>query len=77
MAFGERLGFGYLRLNAEWFPHTRRRLKRHILSFFMAYSELKYFFKDGVCVPSWIMVIRGLHNAKIQCRIGFLIPENL
>ena len=31
MAFGGHLGFGYLRLHLEWFLHTRKHLKRHIL----------------------------------------------
>ena len=31
MALGGHLGFGYLKLHSEWFPHTRKRLKRHIL----------------------------------------------
>ena len=48
MEFGGHIGFVYLRLHSEWFQHTRIRLKRYILSFSMAYSELKIFFKDGV-----------------------------
>ena len=31
MAFGGHLGFGYLRLHSEWFPHSRKCFKRHNL----------------------------------------------
>ena len=45
MAFGGHLGFGYLRLHSKGFSHTKKSLKRHVLSFSLAYSELKYFLK--------------------------------
>ena len=63
MAFGGHLGLGYLRLHSKWSPHTRKRFKRHNLSFSMAYSELKCF-KDGVWRPSWIWLLEVLAMQK-------------
>ena len=75
MAFAGLLGFGYLRLHSDRFPHTRKCLIRQNLKFSIAYSELKYFLKmasggnlgygnsmSSKCKNTW--------------RIGFLIPEN-
>ena len=41
MAFGGHLGFGYLRLHAELFLHTRKRIKRHIFVIFHGVQLVK------------------------------------